>query len=216
MNKKLIWGSALLIAVGVLALGLGWFGGSSTGTQLSTAQQAALNRSYAPSLGAPGAKVTLVEFLDPACEACAQFYPLVKDLLAQSEGKLRLVVRYAPFHKGSTEAVLALEAARLQGKYWQALEALMRSQNEWTLNHQVQAERIWPVLERVGVDVAQARADAQSPKLQAQMEQDLIDGKDLEVFRTPSFFVNGYALTEFGYEQLKQLIAEQTSIAYGP
>ena len=196
MNRKLLWALLLLAAAGAMMVGLSWMGVGSTSKALSPAQQAVLARDYAPSLGAPGAKVTLVEFLDPACEACAQFYPVVKDLLAKSDGRLRLVVRYAPFHKGSAEAVLALEAARLQGKYWPALEALLRTQNEWTLNHQVQSDRLWPVLESVGMNVVQARADAQSPKLQAQMEQDLVDGKDLEVFRTPSFFVNDRALTE--------------------
>jgi hypothetical protein len=39
-----------------------------------------------------------------------------------SFGQVRLVVRYAPLHHGSDTAVKILEAARQQGKYWEALE----------------------------------------------------------------------------------------------
>ena len=42
------------------------------------AHDAALASEHAPMVGDPDAKVHIVEFLDPACEACAAFYPLVK------------------------------------------------------------------------------------------------------------------------------------------
>ena len=63
-----------------------------------------------------------MEFFDPSCEACRAFYPIVKSLVNSSFGQVRLVVRYAPLHQGSDTAVKILEAAREQGKYWQALE----------------------------------------------------------------------------------------------
>jgi hypothetical protein len=34
--------------------------------------------------------------------------------------KIRLVLRYAPFHRGSDTIVAALEASRRQGKFWPA------------------------------------------------------------------------------------------------
>ena len=44
---------------------------------------------------------------------------------------MRLVVRYAPLHQGSDTAVKILEAARLQGKYWEAVEKAMAFQPQW-------------------------------------------------------------------------------------
>ena len=41
----------------------------------------ALERDGAPVKGPQDAKVTIVEFFDPACETCADFYPLVKKLV---------------------------------------------------------------------------------------------------------------------------------------
>jgi protein-disulfide isomerase len=209
---------ALLSALGItLALVVAWAMGVFTPAvqlgKLPPEKAAAPVRMHSPTLGAPSAKVTLTEFLDPACEACAAFYPIVKKILSDSNGKLRLVVRYAPFHPGSDQAVFALEAARKQGKYWQALEALLANQRAWTVGHKVVPERLWAVLEQVGVDVAQAQKDAQDPKLQAQLEQDMVDLKLLEVAKTPSFFVNDRELLEHGVETLKTLIAEEIATA---
>jgi protein-disulfide isomerase len=202
----------------VLALAIAWtlgvFTPASERGKLPADKAAALVRMHAPALGAPSAGVTLTEFLDPACSACAAFYPIVKKILSDSDGKLRLVVRYAPFHRGSDQAVLALEAARKQGKYWPALEALMASQASWVQNHTVVAERIWPVLQQAGVDVAQAQKDAQDPKLQAQLEQDMVDLKLLEIAKTPTFFVNDRELQEFGVEPLQALIKEEIAASY--
>ena len=69
---------------------------AETQTQLVTQNAQALSKPYSPRKGNPEAKVTIVEFLDPACETCRQFHPLVKELLATYRGKVNLVIRYAP------------------------------------------------------------------------------------------------------------------------
>src|SRR3990170_1314945 len=81
-------------------------------------------REYSLTLGSDDAKVYIVEFFDPACETCRDFYPFVKNLMAANPGKTKLVVRYAPFHPGSDYFVKILEAARKQGKYWETLEVM--------------------------------------------------------------------------------------------
>jgi protein-disulfide isomerase len=178
-------------------------------TQLATANQAALLRMHSPSLGPQDAPVVIVEFIDPACETCAAFYPMVKQLLAANPQKIRLVLRYAPFHKGSDQVVAALEAARKQGKFWPALEALLAAQSDWTRHHVVQVERIWPHLERAGINLQQLRADMAAPEITGVIEQDLLDAQTLKVSKTPDFFVNGRALPSFGIQQLKTLVDEE-------
>ncbi|MDP2104349.1 MAG: thioredoxin domain-containing protein, partial [Desulfobulbaceae bacterium] len=78
-------------------------------------------REHAQTLGDEEATVYLVEFFDPACETCNAFYPIVKNLMAAYPGKIKLVMRYAPFHDGADYFVKILEAARRQGKYWETL-----------------------------------------------------------------------------------------------
>jgi protein-disulfide isomerase len=172
-----------------------------------------LVRMHSPTLGKPDAKVQIVEFLDPACAACARFHPRVKEILAVNPDQIRLVLRYAPFHKGSGAVVAVLEAAKKQGKFWPALEAVLASQADWTQNHTAQVGRVWKHLEGLGLDLEQVRADMTAPAIARAIAQDLDDAKALDVKRTPSFFVNGKPLTRFGYEPLRALVGEALASA---
>ncbi|WP_348943923.1 thioredoxin domain-containing protein [Chitinibacter sp. FCG-7] len=173
--------------------------------------QAALMRMHSPILGATNAKVTIVEFLDPACEACAAFYPFVKDIMAKHPEQIRLVVRYAPLHQGADQVAMALEAARKQGKYWEALEALLATQAQWAINHQADVNRALPILAQLGLDMAQLQRDMQSPAIAAIVQQDIADAQTLGVNKTPTYFVNGQPLQSFGYQQLSDLINKALS-----
>src|SRR5688572_19776127 len=55
-----------------------------------------LTRPNSPVMGPAQARVTIVEFFDPACESCRAFYPVVKQIMAEHGGNVRLVLRYAP------------------------------------------------------------------------------------------------------------------------
>ncbi len=167
-----------------------------------------LVRMHSPALGKVDAPVVIVEFFDPACGTCRQFYPFVKQLMAAHPESIRLVLRYAPFHKGSDKVIAVLEAARRQNKFWPALEALLGAQDDWVVNHTAQFERIWKPLEGVGLDLDRVRADMGAPEIAAVIAQDLKDAVALDVTRTPEFFVNGKGLDVFGYDELARLVNE--------
>jgi protein-disulfide isomerase len=174
--------------------------------QFAEANREALVRLHSPSLGKPDAPVVIVEFLDPACETCRAFYPMVKELMATHPDRIRLVLRYAPFHQGSEQVVAVLEAARRQGKFWPALEALLATQHEWTQHHTANVGLVWHRLEGLGLDFEKMRSDMVTPEVAAIIAQDLADASTLNVSKTPEFFVNGRPLPSFGFEQLKQLV----------
>ena len=165
-----------------------------------------LIRMHSPALGNAEAPVVIVEFLDPACETCRAFYPLVKKILAANPDRIRLVLRHAPFHKGSDQVVAVLEAARKQGKFWPALEVLLAAQADWTQHHTANVDLIWRHLEGLGLNLDQVRADMVTPGVAAVIAQDLADARTLKVTKTPEFFVNGRPLPSFGYEQLQKLV----------
>jgi protein-disulfide isomerase len=174
--------------------------------QLTTVNRAALIRMHSPTLGRADAPVVIVEFLDPACETCREFYPLVKQIMAANPDKIRLVLRHAPFHNGSDKVVAVLEAARKQGKFWPALEALLATQDQWAPNHTPQVNLVWMHLNGSGLDIERMRADMMTPEVASVIAQDLADARTLNVTQTPEFFVNGRPLPSFGYEQLKKLV----------
>ncbi len=153
--------------------------------------------------------MTIVEFFDPSCEACSAFYPIVKRIVNASFGQVRLVVRYAPLHHGSDTAVRIIEAARLQDKYWEALERALAAQPQWAAHDRPQPLLIWDVIGDIGLDMAKARADADGPAVDQVLRQDIADMQVLKVNRTPGFFVNGTPLRDFGEAPLKALVEQE-------
>jgi protein-disulfide isomerase len=181
---------------------------SSASPAVPAANQAALVRAHAPTIGPADAPVTIVEFLDPACGTCAEFYPLVKQILAANPGRVRLVLRWAPFHPGSQDVVAMLEAARLQDKFFPALEALLGSQDVWSPNHTPQVAKAWAQLENLGLNREKLFADVASAAISRAIAQDIEDARTLNVTMTPEYFVNGKPMPSFGYDQLRQLVDE--------
>jgi protein-disulfide isomerase len=171
-------------------------------------------RDHSPTLGNDDAKVFLVEFMDPACETCAAFSPLVKQMMKANPGKIKLVLRYAPFHDGAEYFVKILEAAKRQGKYWETLDVMFKSQPYWASHHNPQPEKIWQFLPKAGLDLNKIRTDMKDPAIVKLIEQDLADAKTLNVRKTPGFFVNGRPLVTFGREQLYQLIQSEIKVKY--
>ena len=171
-------------------------------------------RDYSPTHGDPAAKVEIVEFFDPACDTCKEFYPMVKQLMDAHPGKIRLYERYAPFHNGSESVVKLLAAAQLQGKFWETLEAVFAAQSMWAPNHQPQPSMVWNYIGGVDLDIRKLRHDMESPEMDKIVQQDLSDARKLNVKATPEFFVNGKPLPTWGWEQLKSLVEDELAAAY--
>ena len=181
---------------------------------LAAAADSPLERPHSRGSGPANARVVLVEFFDPACETCRVFHPYVKAMLAEHRNRVRLVLRYAPFHQGSDTMVKILEAAALQDRFWETLQVMYDTQPEWASHHHPQPEKIWEFLPRAGVDVDRVRRDARDPKFVEIIEQDLADGRALGVRKTPQFFVNGQPLVRFGYDQLKSMLDAEVAKQY--
>ena len=188
-----------------------WSQGSGTG---ASAAHPALASTHAPSLGKADARVHVVEFLDPACETCAAFYPLVKQMMTEHPDRIRLSVRHVAFHKGSEPVVAMLEASRQQGRYWHLLEALLQAQGLWVDNHVVQPQMARQVVASLGLDMLQLTADMQTPEVAQRIAQDSQDAATLNVTKTPEYFVNGRQMQSFGRQQLRELVRGAVQKAY--
>lgn len=176
---------------------------------IAASRSEALVRDHSPIIGPATAPVTIVEFFDPSCEACRAFYPPLKQILGLFPNDARLVIRYAAFHEGSDVAVRLLEAARLQGKFEPVMEALLEFQPEWADHDKPDLEKAWARAKDAGLDIELGKRDAARPELQMTLDKDGADAKALEVTRTPTFFVNGQPLTEFGPRPLYELVKRE-------
>jgi protein-disulfide isomerase len=216
MNQKTIFAlvGGILILAFVMASIIYKNHQSSTQSGTVSQQQSIVERQGAATKGPEDARVTIVEFLDPACETCGDFLPMVKNLINQYPGKVRVMVRYAPLHPGSDQVVKMLEAAHQQGKFWPALELLFSSQDRWTANHTSQPMRALNILNSLDINQQQLAIDMNSDKTNRVIQKDINDAQSLNVRATPEFFVNGRPLPSFGFEQLSQLVEEAVAEAY--
>ena len=121
MNRKIVFltGTGLILLGFVLAIVLSQ---NNQSALWSSNSQDVFERQDAPVKGPTDARVTIVEFFDPACGTCADIYPFLKQMIDQYPGKVRVMMRYAPLHTGSDQGVKMVEVAHRPGKFWQARE----------------------------------------------------------------------------------------------
>ena len=166
----------------------------------------ALIRPYSPILGPENAPVTVVEFFDPACEACRAMHPTITEIRKQHPEKVRIVMRYAAFHDGSDIAVRILETARLQGVFEPVLIALLETQPQWANHSGSRLDIAWEAAKIAGLDVDKARQEMNSEAINNVLTQDAADIETINVRQTPTFFVDGLPLLEFGADQLMAMV----------
>ncbi|QEW29929.1 Thiol-disulfide oxidoreductase D (plasmid) [Roseovarius indicus] len=189
------------LILSVLALGAAGFGGAAWyATRPEPIAEAApvdpeladgLIRPYSPILGPETAPVTIVEFFDPACEACRAFYPVVKDIMAEHGNAVRVVIRYTAFHgDASVEAIRVLEAARMQGVFEPVLEAVLQEQPRWASHGAPEPGLLLEIAASGGLDVEAAQTQMLAPDVVAVLNQDRADVETVGVRQTPTFYVN--------------------------
>jgi len=138
-------------------------------------------------LGDPAAPVTIVEYGDLECPYCRAAEPVLRTLVEESAGRVRLVWRHFPLfqvHPHALAAALAAEAAGAHGRFWDMQRLLFAHQDALTDADLVTYAR------ELGLDpeeVAGAPADRYARAVQADYE----GGIELDVPGTPTLLVDG-------------------------
>lgn len=216
MNRRTLFYAAFTLLIAAFLGGTYWYaqgGKRGAGSIAVEPTEALLVRDHSPVFGRPDAPVTIVEFFDPACETCRAFHPVVKEILDDFKGQVRVVLRYAAFHQGSDEVVKMLETARSQGIFEPVLEAVLAAQPQWASHGSPNLPLAWAAAERAGLDVNRARENLNAPAILDIARQDASDIAALGVRKTPTFFVNGKPLPSFGMQQLYDLVQQEVRAA---
>ncbi len=152
---------------------------------------------------ASDAKVTVVEFLDYQCPACAGYYQNITKKLEQDyAGRITFVARNFPLknHSLAVPAAQAAEAAAVQGKYREMYHALYDTYASWALQPDGKqlssdlgrAQVHFDALARqIGLDLDRFHRDSNSAEIRQRIERDGADGATASVNGTPTIFVNG-------------------------
>ena len=157
--------------------------------------------------GNPGAPVTLVEYGDFQCPACAMAYPLVKAIQQRHGDDLAFVFRHFPLAEVHQYAKLAAEVAEgadAQGRFWDMHDWLYENQDGWVAEG---VEGLEAGLRALSLDEGRVAGAAQSPAVAARIHRDFMGGVRSGVNGTPSFYLNG-ARFEGDFEDLQAVIDE--------
>jgi protein-disulfide isomerase len=151
-------------------------------------------------LGPADAPVTIEFFSDLQCPQCARYEPIVKSLKTEFGDKVRMVLRHFPLkaHEHAVLAACAAEAAANQGKFWQMVEALYKTQWMWA---SAPAPRtiLMDQAKDLGLDLDQFQKDLDRTECRERIDADQAHGQALGVKTAPSVLINGYNVpnTEF-------------------
>ncbi len=146
--------------------------------------------------GKQSAPVTVIEYSDFQCPACAAYYPLLKDLAAAYPEDVRVVYRHFPLlsiHANARLAAEAAEAAGEQGKFWEMHDLLFDRQSEWSEQRNASASFI-AYAKQLGLDEKRFESDMKSDRVRSRVSDSLAGADQLGLRGTPSFFLNGAPL----------------------
>lgn len=115
------------------------------------------------------------------------------------------------FTRGPTRRSRSSKRRAFRGKFEPVLAALPNSSR----NGRTTTSPIWRRhgREDAGLDIERGKRDAARPDFQTTLKKDAVDVKALEVTRTPTFFVNGQPLTEFGPRPLYEMVKREVEKA---
>lgn len=210
-NKKIVLFTLILLVVGFIAAITAYQNSVDTKNQelVVNSNGAPFSRDYSPAFGENKNNVIITEFLDPECEACSRFHPIIKEVFNDYKMETKLVIRYLANHENSKFAVRLLEAARLQNKYNEALEVIFKYQPKWAEHNNTNPGLLWNFLPEAGLDMVKLKEDFQNNNIDEMLNLDRKDATTLGVRGTPSFYVNGKVLRKLSHKALLDLVESE-------
>jgi len=156
-----------------------------------------------PSIGPATAPITIVMFSDYQCPACSRTHPVLKRVMADFPGKVRLVVRDYPLeniHSNAFNAALAANAAAKQGKFTEYAEKLYATQDS------LDKASLVKFATELGLNAKQFEIDFSDAAATAEIKQDQADGESHGVNSTPTVFVNGVKVPSISASAFRRAI----------
>lgn len=198
-----------LVTVVLFVGGLLLFGGGAAQKQTATADL--LVKESSIQTGPKNAKVSVVEFADFQCPACAAAAPILTQLRSDYKDQVNFVFRHFPLpsHSNARIAAEAAEAAGDQGKFWEMGDLLYSRQKDW--QSQTSPQEVFRELaQSLGLDLQKFDKALADYAHISRINGDKSDGDSIGVRATPTFFINGQK-TEgvIPYNNFKNLIDQE-------
>ncbi|KKU82568.1 MAG: DSBA oxidoreductase [Parcubacteria group bacterium GW2011_GWA2_47_8] len=143
--------------------------------------------------GSEAATVTLVEYADYQCPACATYAPIIDGFVTEFGEELRHVYRHLPLipgHKNAITAMQAAEAAGRQGKFWEMSDLLYQRQSVWS-TQQNPFKQFKDLAVELNLDAVKFETDFNDSTIKDKIGTHLARANSLGYSSTPTFVVNG-------------------------
>lgn len=203
-NKNLVFISIFVVLI-IFAGAVYFYKGSTTSNVGNIGDT--LLKEYSYKKGDNKKNIVVVEFMDPECESCALFHPIMKKLYKEYSDDILIVTKYLANHKNSKMAIEILEASREQNLYDEVLDIIFEKLPIWAKHNNEKPELLWEFLKEVsGLDIEKLKVDIKNPKIAEIIKQDRLDATSLNVRGTPTIFVNGIELENLSQKDLFDLV----------
>lgn len=159
--------------------------------------------------GSREAKVVLIEYSDFQCPACANYAPIMKQIIQEFGNEIVFIYRHFPLkqnHRNAELAAWAAEAAGKQNKFWEMHDILFEKQKEWE-NSGNADEYFRGYAQTLNLNIEQFGKDINSEEIKNKVENDFQSGLRSDINSTPTFFLNGNKIKNpRDYEEFKNII----------
>lgn len=147
--------------------------------------------------GSDSAKVTVIEFSDFECPACARVEPVLREVVESMGSKILFVFRNFPLdkscnagvkgdmHKFACQAAVIGRCAGQFGKFWQFHDKIFAEQDK------ISSENIKAWGREAGLTPEQMDQCMASNDIMAKIKDDIAQGDSAGVSGTPAIFING-------------------------
>lgn len=183
--------------------------------------------------GKTDSTVTIVEYADFECPACAGYFPLVKEIKEKYKDQISFQFRHFPLvqsHQNALAAHRAAEAAGKQGKFFEMHDILFERIEDWNGPSGQdpvgvptdQAIKLFEgYAEFLGLDIERFRTDVNDSSTIGTINADIAGGKsEFRVSGTPTFVFNGNVVEDLStidtIEEFSALIDEALGISASP
>ncbi len=175
---------------------------------VATSYNEGINTEVENVKGNKNGTVTLVEFGDFECPACALMHPYIAKVMEKYGDSIRFEFKHfpLPMHPKAIPGAKAAEAAGQQGKFFEFHDILFERQEEWVKSTNPKTFFIKYAGE-LGLDTEQFKKQLNASLLADRIKEDQSEGRELKVNATPTFFLNGEKMTINSYEDLENQIA---------
>jgi len=152
-----------------------------------------------PWIGAETGSLTIQEFTDYECPYCRKAHMMVRKLLSNHPGKIRVYHRHypldaacnprvpRPFHRRACELSRIAECAGRQGRFWEMNDFLFQHAKEIRRENLSAAD----IAGRLELDANEFQCCMDNEDEMAIITEDIKEGMELKLKGTPAFLVNG-------------------------